>query len=381
MDLARITREFQDNFASLGELGASVSIWQAGREIVNLGAGFCDRERTEPWTADTSVLVWSATKGPAAGCLLRACQEHGIALSTPASALWPEFAAGGKAEITIGQIMSHQAGLAGLSQDVPVLDYAAVIAALEVQTPLWPPGSGHGYHPRTIGYLFDELVRRITGGTTLRDYWRRVFAEPLGLDLWIGLDVTNVSPISPIYAPRSAPQKGDPFYAAFLTAGSPTSRAFASPKGFHTAGSMNAPEARAASLPAFGGIGTARALAKYYAMLAHGGALDGRFFFTPETLALMSTVRTQGADRVLLSETAFSAGFMKDPVGPDGRKLRRLFGPSLLAFGQPGAGGSHAFADPENGVSFAYVMNQMEPGVLPGEKSLRLVRAMTDAFE
>jgi CubicO group peptidase (beta-lactamase class C family) len=381
MDAERISREFQDNFARRGELGASVSIWQDGREIVNLGGGFCDREQTRPWTAETSVLVWSATKGPAAGCLLHACQEHRVALSTRVATLWPEFAAGGKDQVTIAEVMSHQAGLAGLAREVPVLDYPGVIAALAAQTPLWPRGAGHGYHPRTLGYLFDELVRRVTGGVTLREYWRQVFGFPLELHLWIGMDTDDFREVSPVYAPRTAPQKGDPFYAAFLTAGSATSRAFASPKGFHTAGAMNSPEARRASLPAFGGIGTAHALAKYYAMLANGGFLDGRTFFTPETLALMTTPLTQGPDKVLLTESAFSAGFMKDPVGPDGRKIRMLFGPSTQAFGQPGAGGSHAFADPENRRAFAYVMNQMEPGVLPGEKSLRLVRAMTDASD
>jgi CubicO group peptidase (beta-lactamase class C family) len=146
---------------------------------------------------------------------------------------------------------------------------------------------------------------------------------------------------------------------------------------------MNAPDGRRASLPGFGGIGTAAALAKFYAMLAAGGSPDGRTFFKAETLAWMHTTLAQGDDRVLLIDTAFSAGFMKDPlvltgapVSPAGEKQRAMFGPSLSAFGHPGAGGSHAFADPEHGIAFAYVMNQMEPGVLPGPKALRLVEAI-----
>jgi CubicO group peptidase (beta-lactamase class C family) len=139
---------------------------------------------------------------------------------------------------------------------------------------------------------------------------------------------------------------------------------------------MNAPEARAASFGAFGGVGTARGLAKFYALLAEGGALEHRRWFRPATMEWMTTTLTQGPDRVLLLETAFSAGFMRDPVDAAGRKVRTNFGPSLKAFGHPGAGGSHAFADPENRVSFAYVMNQMEPGVLPGPKSLRLIDAL-----
>jgi CubicO group peptidase (beta-lactamase class C family) len=173
-----------------------------------------------------------------------------------------------------------------------------------------------------------------------------------------------------------APPKGDLFYTAFLTAGSFTARAFTSPRGLHSAAALNKPEALTASFPGFGGVGTASGLAKFYAMLANRGTLAGRRFFEPPTLDWMKTTLTQGHDRVLLMETAFAAGFMRDPVDADGRKTRTLFGPSLSAFGQPGAGGSHAFADPENGLAFAYVMNQMEPGVLPGPKALRLVEAL-----
>jgi len=119
-------------------------------------------------------------------------------------------------------------------------------------------------------------------------------------------------------------------------------------------------------------------VAKFYAALANGGVLEGRRYFEPETLSWMTKTLTQGSDRVLLLDTAFSAGFMRDPIDATARKQRAIFGPSHSAFGQPGAGGSHAFADPERNLSFAYVMNQMEPGVLPGPKSLRLVDALYD---
>lgn len=357
-----------------GELGASLSVWHDGREVLSLAHGFIDREKTQPWTVATPVLFWSATKGPAAACVLHACEAYGIPLTARVAEIWPEFAAAGKETITLAQLLSHQAGLAGLSKEVSVLDYDALIAALAEETPHWAPGSGHGYHPRTFGFLLDELVRRITGGTPLGSYWRREFAEPLGLDLWIGLDPAQVEGVAPIFAPRTTPPKGDPFYTAFLTPGSFTARAFSSPKGLHNAASMNSAQARTASFPAFGGIGTASSLAKFYAMLACGGSLDGRTFFS--TLDWMTTTLIQGFDRVLQLENAFSAGFMRDPLGLDGEKLRETFGPSLSAFGHPGAGGSHAFADPEHRISFAYVMNQMEPGVLPNAKSLRLVKAL-----
>lgn len=376
MVYSRLSELFAENFATYGELGASVSVWQEGREIVSLAGGYKDRQHEQAWTEDTMVLFWSATKGLAAACLLHACQENKVELTTPVAEVWPEFAQAGKERVTIAQLLSHQAGLAALATPTPVMDHEAVAAALAASAPAWPLGEGHGYHPRTFGFLVDETLRRITRGRTLREYWCSEFAEPLGLEVWIGLPPERVHEPASIFPAKNSPPKGDPFYVAFLTPSSLTARAFASPRGLHSVAAMNAPEARAASFGAFGGVGTARGLAKFYALLAEGGALEGRRWFEPRTLEWMTNTLTQAPDRVLLLETAFSAGFMRDPMGPDGRKLRTNFGPSVKAFGHPGAGGSHAFADPENRISFAYVMNQMEPGVLPGPKALRLIDAL-----
>ncbi len=375
MDLDGLRRCFAENFDTRGEFGASVSVWSEGREVLSLAGGFRDRDRTEPWSAETPVLFWSATKGLAAACALHAFQERRIPLTQRVAELWSAFAQAGKGEITLAELLSHRAGLSALSREVPVLDHAAVITALAAEAPHWPRSEGHGYHPRTFGFLLDELVRRATG-RTLGEYWRETFAEPLGIDVWIGIDPAHTERVAPVFPARSSPPKGDRFYTEFLRSGSLTARSFASPRGLHSVASLNTAEARTASFPAFGGIGTAASLAKFYAMLAEGGALGGRRFFQPETIGQMTTTLTNGPDRVLQIDTAFSAGFMKDPTGPDSRKTRAIFGPSLLAFGHPGAGGSLAFADPERRLAFAYVMNQMEPGVLPGEKSLRLVEAI-----
>jgi CubicO group peptidase (beta-lactamase class C family) len=374
MDAARIVALFHENFALHGELGASLSVWHEGNEVISLADGWCDRERTMTWTKATPVLVWSATKGPAAACVLHAMQERSITLDIPVADVWPDFAANGKGEITIGQALSHQSGVPMLDRTASVLDHGEVARAIAEQAPLWEPGTAVGYGPRLYGFLLDELVRRIAG-RALGEYWREVFADPLGLDFWIGVPDETVAKVAPIFPPKAAPPK-DRFYTAFVTPGSLTLRAFGSPEGLKSVAAMNAPEGRRASLPGFGGIGTAAALAKFYAMLAAGGALDGRTYFQPETLAWMSTTLGQGDDRVLLTDTAFSAGFMRDPISSEGKKLRAIFGPSLSAFGHPGAGGSHAFADPEHRIAFAYVMNQMEPGVLPGPKALRLVETV-----
>lgn len=374
----RIAPLFEENFANRGELGAAISIWQYGRPILELHGGFRDARREEPWTVDTLVLLWSATKGLGSACVLHVLQERGIGLQRTVAEVWPDFAQGGKSDITFAQLLSHQAGLSALDERVDVVDYAAVIRALERQAPIWPPGTAHGYHARTFGFLLDELVRRLAG-QPLGQYWRQQFAEPLALDLWIGLPESEHHRVATIYAAKAGhtPPAPAQFYRDLATAGTLVRQTFTSPAGLHAVSGMNSAEARARSLVSFGGIGNAASLAKFYAMLANGGELENRRFFRAETIAQMTTALASGLDRVFQIPTAFSAGFMQDAPGTS----RLIFGRSPLAFGHPGAGGSHALADPAHGVSFAYVMNQMEQTLLPNEKSLRLVDALYEALE
>ena len=378
--LQRLKPLFQENFEKLGELGAAVSVWQNGKAIVDLYGGFREARRENPWTSDTLVLVWSATKGIGSACVLHALQEHKITLDQRVSDFWPEFAQAGKEKITLAQLLSHQAGLCALNRRVDVLEYDAVIRALEAQEPLWPPGTGHGYHARTFGFLLDELVRRIAG-KTLSDYWQEAFARPLDLDFWIGLPETENSRVATMYAARTPKafgagpknrQSGSDFYADLVTPGTLARKTFTSPYGLNAISGMNTPAIRAQPIVSFGGIGSASALAKFYSVLANGGTADGQTFFSAQTLGWMRTTLTDGIDQVFQISTAFSAGFMKDSRNAP----RRMFGPSQTSFGHPGAGGSHAFCDPENRIAFAYVMNQMEQSLLPNEKSLRLVDAI-----
>jgi CubicO group peptidase (beta-lactamase class C family) len=368
----RLKPLFQENFEKFGELGAAVSVWQNGKPIVDLYGGFRDAHREKPWAADTLVLVWSATKGIGSACVLHALQEHNINISERVAKFWPEFAQAGKEKITVAQLLSHQAGLCALGRRVGVLDYDAVIRALEAQKPLWPPGTAHGYHARTFGFLLDELVRRIAG-KTLSDYWQENFAGPLNLDFWIGLPKKENSRVATMYAAKSGkPPEPKQFYLDLVTPGTLARRTFTSPHGLHVISKMNEPAIRAHPIVSFGGIGSASALAKFYSMLANGGKFAGQTFFSAKTIAWMTTTLADGTDRVFQMPTAFSAGFMKDPRNA----ARRMLGPSGTSFGHPGAGGSHAFADPENKIAFAYVMNQMEQSLLPTEKSLRLVDAI-----
>lgn len=368
----RLMPLFEENFHKLGELGAAISVWQNGEPLLDLRGGFRDGGRSEPWDADTIVSVWSATKGPGAACLLHVLQENRLNLNRRVAEFWPEFGQAGKSEITIAQLVSHAAGLCALDRHAEITDYESVIRALEIQKPYWPPATAHGYHARTFGFLIDELVRRITT-ISIATYWRRVFAEPLSLDFWIGLPKEFNARCATVYATKSK-TSSEPasFYRKLATTGSLQRRTFNSPRGLNSVSAINKPEVRALPIVSLGGIGSACALAKFYAMLANDGTLGGQRFFTPPTLSQMTTILVDGKDRVFEIPTAFSAGFMRDTDD----KQRRIFGPSRTAFGHPGAGGSHGFADPENKISFAYVMNQMEQTILPNEKSTRLVNAI-----
>jgi len=369
MDFQDFIELFAENFDQLGELGASVCIRRNGEEILHLADGYRDREKSLPWTRETPVLIWSATKALASACLVHAAFEHGVELGRKVAELWPEYAQNGKAETTLLHVLTHQAGQPALRDpSTPIFDYDAVTEQLARQEPFWKPGEAHGYHPRTYGFLVDELVRRMTHGVSLGTYFRLIFGDPLGLNLWIGVPESIASEVAPIYAPRKprAPEAEEPFYQALSDQGSVTRRAFATPAGLLTPSQMNDPKVRRLSIPSLGGIGTAGALARFYQTLCSDE------IFSSETIRRIAVTQCTGKDQVLQIDTAFGIGFMKDPL--DGsRKIRKIFGSELDSFGQPGSGGSLGFCDPKNGMAFAYVMNQMEPGVFPNAKSLRLV--------
>lgn len=377
--MSRLRQAFEKNFTDGLEVGAALNVFRGGGEVISICSGFCDAARSVPWRDETMVLIWSATKGVSAACVLHAMQEAGADLQTRVADFWPKFAQAGKDTLTLGHVLSHRAGLCTLDDASPnILNRDSVVRAIEKQTPLLPVKAGPAYGPRVFGFVLDEILRRLSGGEALSDYWRRVFAEPLGIDLWIGLPENLNHRVATILPPRAGrPSASDELFArSFADPESLTRRAFSSLRGISGISPMNAPEIRAVSLPSMGGIASAQALAKFYAMLASGGTWDGRAFFKKETMAWMSTRLTQGFDPVLQRELSFSAGFMMDPIGEDGQKIRSLLGPSPSAFGHAGAGGSLGFADLEQGIGFGYVMNQMESGVLPDERCTTLVRAL-----
>lgn len=379
--MERIREIFERNFAERGELGASLSVWKDGEEILSLHQGWRDRDRSTEWNDETIVPVWSMTKGPAAVTTLLALQGAGVSPSAPVRELWPELRAAESGKLTFAKLLAHQSGLPYLDEDnrPPVLDRAGVVAALESQEPAWEPGREHGYHPRTYGYLLEEIVKRATGGAELGRYWKEKLADPLRLDFHIGnLGSSEIERLATISAPsvqRPNPEE-IPFYRAIARPDSVAAAAFSSPAGMRALSDINKLEYLNAGLSSLGGVGGATGLAKFYQVLAQGGELDGVRVIPRSVVEATRSPLGNREDRTFLMPTAFTAGFMRDPLDESGGKIRHHYGPSHRAFGQPGAGGSHAFTDPENGISFAYVMNQMETGVLPNRKSLDLVEAL-----
>src|SRR5215207_10656610 len=285
---------------------------------------------------------------------------------------WPEFAAAGKGDITVAQLMSHQAGLpvTEVTQALEdILRWDAVVEALAAQAPMWEPGTAFGYHAITYGYLAGELVRR-TDGRSIGRFLADEVAKPLGLEIWIGLPESEEHRVSPmIPPPRPTPEEAA-ILAETMGPGTLGGRALMLNDAFLGAnGQMtwNTRAVHAAEVPAGNGITNARSLSRMYAACI--GEVDGVRLLTPEVVERVSTRLTTGNDRCLLIEMAFGYGFMT--YGP----MTTMAGPG--SFGHAGAGGSLGFAHLPSGLAFGYVMNQMEMN-LAGDSR---VIALTDAVK
>jgi len=180
---------FAENFRGPGEIGAACCVYVDGEQVVDLWGGLADAGTEAPWTDHTIAMVYSATKGLAAMCALLLAQLGELDLDRPVAAYWPEFAAGGKDRVTTRQVLSHQAGLPVIDRRLKyedVLSGGPVVEALAEQPPVWEPGTRHGYHVLTYGWLVGEIVRRVSG-ESIGAFFAREFARPLGLNTWIGL--------------------------------------------------------------------------------------------------------------------------------------------------------------------------------------------------
>ncbi|NEY33829.1 serine hydrolase [Streptomyces sp. PRKS01-65] len=373
---------FAKNFAALGERGAAVAVYRDGRKVVDLWGGTRDVDGDAPWERGTAQVMRSATKGVAAAVPLLLHQRGELDLDAPVGHHWPEFKAHGKEKVLVRHVLGHRAGLPVLDRPLTpgeALDPARGPEAVAAQAPVWEPGTDHGYHALTYGWMVDELVRRVTGRGT-GEWIASEIAAPLGLDLWLGLpreEAHRAGRVGPVEGPEPAgglrlrPKRA--VTDAYEDPDSLTRRAFAAITPFPD---QNDPAYRAAALPATNGIATADGLARFYAALAgeveRGGGAGRMRLFDPETVALARAEESSGADRVLVVNTRFGLGYM----------LHGSASPLLSpgSFGHPGRGGSLGFADPESGIAFGYVTNGFRKTVTADPRAQALVRAVREAL-
>jgi CubicO group peptidase (beta-lactamase class C family) len=386
---AKVREIFQRSFDTGVEIGASVSFVLDGKSVVDLWGGHYDAARTREWERDTLVNVFSTTKGMTAICANQLLERGLLDLEAPVAKYWPEFAAAGKENLPVKWLLTHQAGLPGISEPLPLgalYDWQLMCDALAAQKPWWTPGDGFGYHVFTYGFLVGELIRRVTG-TTIGNYFRQHIAEPLDADFHIGLaeqhdtrtaDMYGVSignkPVAPV-ATLPTPITGP--FAEFA-------RAIQDPATMQYAALMNPPQTRdavnsrawrAAEIPAANGHGTARSIARIYGALARGGEIDGVRILKQSTIDRATTEEVSGPERVFLGGLSMRYG-LGFSLSESSNPYARL-SPNPRAFGHTGAGGSLGMADPDAKIGFGFAMNSMQAGMLTAGAT---ATAVIDAF-
>lgn len=360
-----VRESFAANFVEHGEVGAAVCVYHRGRPVVDLWGGMADRDADRPWEQDTLQLVFSTTKGMAATCVHLLTERGALDLDAPVARYWPEFAARGKGEIPLRWVLSHEAGLAAVTGEVTmddVLGWDGVVEAIAGQAPVWEPGTAHGYHARSYGWILGEVVRRVTGRSIGRLFAEEI-AGPFGLDFFIGLPPGELGRVAHLYPPVIDPAVRAAM-DAFMGPETLLGQVISGPSGLFGYDDMwNRPEVLAAEMPSSNGIGTARAVARHYAALI--GDVDGSRLLASTTIERATEVQVQGPDRVIGVPMAFGLGYMTPPPsGPPG------------SFGHSGAGGSLGLADPAREWSLGYVMNQMQLGLSGDARSTGLVDAV-----
>jgi CubicO group peptidase (beta-lactamase class C family) len=343
---------FANNFTTHGEKGSAVTIAVNGKVVVDIWGGYRDAAQSEPWREDDIVNFFSVSKALCTLCALQLVERGKLDLDAPVARYWPEFAAGGKDTVTTRQLLCHQGGLPSLREPLPegaALDWNAITGALAKQEPWWTPGTAHGYHVNTFGFLIGEIVRRISGksiGTYLRDH----IAAPLGADVHIGLPASEHHRVAEYLWPTT--NTGS---ATMPTAEQQMRfNAYWNPPGFSGGGWVNRPEWRSAEVPSTNGHGSARGVARVYAALANGGSVDGIQVISKDVLAEATHEHSNGHDLINDRPSRFGLGFqLTQPERP--------LGPNKGAFGHFGAGGSLGYCDPESRIAFAYITNDMGP--------------------
>jgi CubicO group peptidase (beta-lactamase class C family) len=355
---------FAANFAVRGEVGAAFAAYLDGEPVVDLWGGVADQSTQAPWREDTLCIVYSGTKGVVATAMLMLVDRGKISLEEPVATYWPEFGAAGKQRVTVGDVMSHQAGLPYAEAELApesLLDPQAIAELLADQAPAWPGERRVTYHALTYGWLAGELVRRVTG-ETVGELVRKEIAAPLGAEIWISLPAEHESRVARLCMHESYVSARA---AACLGPGAPR---YNNPPLFDEPLPWNEARIHAAEIPGAKGITNARSMAAMYGCLARGGSLGETRLLSAETIALGTRERSRGRDALAAESLAFAAGF-------ELQTERSPLGPAVVAYGHTGAGGSVHGAWPAHRVGFSYVMNQMREE-LDDDRSRSLLAAL-----
>ncbi len=362
----RIVDAFSANFEERQELGASFALVRHGEMLVDIWGGARDASGNQPWEEDTIVNVYSTTKTMAALATLLLMDRKELEPGSKVAKFWPEFADHGKGDITVGQLLSHSAGLSGIDEPVTetdLYDHDKIVTLLAAQEPWWEPGSASGYHALTQGYLLGEVVSRITN-TSLGTFFRREIADPLGADFHIGLDEEEDDRVGELVPPDQPPDSldFDPTSIAGRTFANPAIRA-----------EWSANSAwRRAEIPAAGGHGNARSVARVMGMMAAGGQAFGHYVLSEKACRLALEEQTSGVDLVLGVPVRYGLGFgLVNETQP-------LPSPNACFWG--GWGGSLVIVDFDQHMAFSYVMNRMESGLLGDDRGASLTQAVYEAI-
>jgi len=347
---AAVRDAFASNFDAGLETGASLAVGIDGRQVVDIWAGHMDEAQIKPWERDTVACIFSSTKGVVA-VLAHLLADRGLLdLDAPVATYWPEFAKGGKADLPVRYLLTHEAGLSAIGKPMPLgslSDWEAMTTALAEQEPWWEPGTGHGYHGVTYGHLVGEVIRRVSGRTP-GQFCAEELAGPLGVDLFMPLpeaeehrtaDMVLSIPTGPTFFSHWRPDDLGP-------------KSFGNPADSNDVGYTNTRPFRGAEIPAANMHGNARALERMYALLACGGELDGTRLLSTAIVETAGRKAVEGEDLVMRLPTAFALGF--EHTIPEWK-----FGPNPRTYGHNGSGGSLGVVDPDAGISFGYVMNKM----------------------
>ena len=347
---------FEENFRTRGEVGAAVCVYQHGKKVVDLWGGHKDLERTTPWDEDTIVIMNSISKSMCALSVHLLIDRGLVEFDAPVATYWPEFAQAGKQGVLVRHVLSHSDGVI-FSDSAPPgswFDWRAHIKALELQEPAWEPGTNGAYNSVNIGYLLGEIVRRVTG-KTVGTFLREEVSAPLGADYQIGLKPDELARVSDMH-----PNPRNGFFQVAMDPSTPLGRAFHSaPKGYF----QNLPQMREQEMPSFGGHGSARAVARIYAVLAGNGSLNDTRLLSPEAVERASKLAWDHQNMMTGQRMRMGYGFMHND--PESNPM----GSTPGAFGHAGSGGALAWCDRERNLSFAYCTNFQREGAGVGSRT------------